>query len=195
MPIDGEMTASLAYRKNEKAILRGDVPAKYTRLLPYIPGDRIIELGSAEGVLSCLLAQQGKEVTAVERKPARHKSALNLAHKWGVPGVTFVNGDIADALDCLLGHDTLVAIRMIYYLRERLDDVFAEVAKHVPNVVLCGNKNRAAMWRDCVPDRPDGAENYYASQEGMRALLIRHGYEIADEVTEGDPIVVGQKDV
>src|SRR5690606_27715355 len=180
MPIDGEMTASLAYRKNEKAILRGDVPAKYTRLLPYIPGDRIIELGSAEGVLACLLAKRGKEVTALERKAVRHESAIKLAHKWGVPGVTFVNGDIADALDRLPGHDTLVAIRMIYYLRERLDDVFAEVAKHIPNVVLCGNKNRAAMWRDCVPDRPDGAENYYASQEGMRALLLRQGYEIAD---------------
>jgi hypothetical protein len=193
VPDDRLMSASLAYRKNEAAILRGEVPEKYTRLLPFISGDRIIELGAAEGVLACLLAQRGKAVTAVERKVERHTAARNLAETWGVSSVTFVQSDIADCMGLLAGHDTLVAVRMIYYLRERLDEVFAEVAKQVPNVVLCGNKNRAAMWRDCIPDRPDGAENYYASSEGMKALLLRHGYEIVREEPEGDPIVVGRK--
>jgi 2-polyprenyl-3-methyl-5-hydroxy-6-metoxy-1,4-benzoquinol methylase len=195
VPDDRLMTASLAYRKNEAAILRGDVPEKYLRLLPFIPRGRIIELGSAEGVLAALLAQRGDTVTAVERKRERHEAALKLADQWGVSGVTFVCGDIADCLSRLDGHDTLVAVRMIYYLRDRLDDVFSEVASKINNVVLCGNKNRAAMWRDCIPDRPDGAENYYASPEGMKAVLLRHGYEIVQEVTEGDPIVVGRKDL
>jgi SAM-dependent methyltransferase len=189
------VTGSLAYRKNEAAILRGDVPEKYTRLLPYITGEKIVEIGSAEGVLACLLAKAGKEVTAVERQDERHKAARHLAGIWGALGVRFVRGDILGDLDLLAGKDTLVAVRMIYYLRDEIDTVFAEVARRIPNVVLCGNKNRAAQWRQGIPDKPGGPVQYYASGEGMRALLERHGYEIAAEETEGDPIVVGRKDV
>ena len=47
---------SLEYRKNKDAIKQGQIPSKYTRLLPFIAGDRILELGAAEGVLSLLLA-------------------------------------------------------------------------------------------------------------------------------------------
>lgn len=189
------MTGSLAYRKNEAAILAGKVPEKYTRLLPYIDGERIIELGSAEGVLACLLAKQGRAVTAIERQQERHDAAKHLAGRWGVSGVTFIRGDITRLLGRLRGKDTLVAVRMIYYLRDELEAVFAAVAEHVPNVVLCGNKNRAAEWRQGIPDKPGGPVQYYASQEGMRALLERHGYSIVQEETEGDPIVVGHKDI
>lgn len=193
MPVDSEQTGSLAYRKNEAAILRGAVPEKYTRLLPFITGKRIVEIGSAEGVLSCLLAKDGREVTAVERQAERHKNARKLAAKWGVSGVRFVKGDIAANLDLLQGADTLVAVRMIYYLGAGLDTVFAEAAKHVPNVVLCGNKNRAHWWREGLPNRNDKADNYYASTEGMACVLQRHGYGITTEIHEGDPIVVGRR--
>lgn len=186
------MRHSLAYRKNEAAILAGKVPEKYTRLLPFIEGARILEIGSAEGVLACLLAKQGKEVTALERQPERHKAAKRLGSKWGVSGVTFVNGDIAANLAGLDEQDTLVAVRMIYYLGEHLDTVFA-AARHagVTSIVLCGNKNRAHWWREGLPNRNDKADNYYASAEGMKALLERHGYTVTHEVSEGDPIVVG----
>jgi 2-polyprenyl-3-methyl-5-hydroxy-6-metoxy-1,4-benzoquinol methylase len=191
MPDDRDVTHSLAYRKNVAAILAGNVPEKYTRLLPFIEGEKIVELGSAEGVLACLLAKQGKSVTAIERQKERHNAAKRLASKWGVSGVTFVNGDTCDNLDRLKDADTLVAVRMIYYLLDDLDAVFAEVAKHIPTVVLCGNKNRAHWWREGLPNRNDRADNYYASAEGMKALLERHGYTVTHEVTEGDPIVVG----
>lgn len=189
------MTGSLAYRKNEAAIMRGVVPEKYTRLLPHIPGERIIEFGSAEGVLALLLAKAGKSVIAVEKQPERHEAARNLAKAWGVTGVRFVRGSITDRLRLLKGQDTLVAVRAIYYLRDELDEVFTKVAESVPNVVLCGNANRASWWRQGIPDKKDGPLNYYASAEGMRALLERHGYAIVAEETEGDPIVVGRKDV
>lgn len=189
------MTGSLAYRNNEAAILRGEVPVKYTRLLPYIPEGRVLELGSAEGVLALLMAKQGCDVVALERQVERHSNALILARAWAIDSVTFINGDIIDHLPQLERTDTLVAVRMIYYLRDKLDLVFGEVAKHVPNVVLCGNKNRAGQWRQGIPDKEGGPVNYYASAEGMRALLERHGYVIVAEETEGDPIVVGRKDV
>jgi choline dehydrogenase-like flavoprotein len=195
MPDDALMSASLAYRKNESAILRGDVPEKYTRLLPYIPGERILEIGSAEGVLACLLAKAGKLVTALERRQERHEAAQQLRDAWGldVNGPRFVWGDAAKNLSLLEGKDTLVAVRMIYYLGKDLDMVFAEAAKHVRNVVLCGNANRARWWREGLPNRNDRADNYYASADGMKDVLTRHGFEIATEVLEGDPIVVGRR--
>lgn len=193
---------SLAYRKDPKAILRGRVPPKYTRLLPYIPGERILEIGSAEGVLSLCLARADmgakKEVKALERRQDRHDSALNLQRNWArvfrfACHPAFVCGDISDHLGLLDRVDTLVAVRMIYYLGDQLDPVFAEVARKVPNVVLCGNGNRAASWRRGEASDTK-ANNYYASREGMADLLKRHGYRIANEVMEGDEIVVGRKD-
>lgn len=189
------MTGSLAYRKHEAAIIRGDVPAKYLRLLPFIPGNKILEIGSAEGVLALLLAKQGKDVIALERSTERHEAAQRLRDAWGmdVTGPRFICGDIKDNLNRLEGIETLVAVRMIYYLRDDLDKVFAEVAKHVQSVVLCGNINRANRWRKGQPDDPGGPHNYYASEEGMTDLLTRHGYRIVDFNDEGDEIVVGQR--
>lgn len=189
------MTGSLAYRKHEAAILRGEIPEKYLRILPHIPGKRVLELGSAEGVLALLLAKQGREVIALERSPERHEAAQVLRDAWGmeVSGPRFICGDIRDNLDRLEDVDTLLAVRMIYYLRDDLDAVFKAVAKSVPNVVLCGNRNRADRWRKGEPDEPRGPFNKYASREGMKDLLTRHGYRIATEVTEGDEIVVARR--
>jgi SAM-dependent methyltransferase len=189
------VTGSLAYRKNESAIMRGQVPEKYTRIVPFVPGKKILEIGSAEGVLALLLAKQGKEVVALERQPERHEAAQRLRDAWGmdVGGPRFICGDIRDNLCRLDAADTLVAVRMIYYLRDDLDKVFSEVAKKVQNVVLCGNRNRADRWRRGVPDEPDGPHNKYASREGMKDLLTRHGYKIVGGTDEGDEIVVGKK--
>jgi SAM-dependent methyltransferase len=195
MPNDHEVSASLAYRKNEQAILRGDVPEKYLRLLPYIPGDKILEIGSAEGVLALLLAKDGKQVTALERQAERFEAAQRLRDAWGMDsnGPRFLCGDIRNNFHRLNGFDTLVAVRMIYYLLGDLDRVFEEVGKRIPNVVLCGNKNRAMWWREGLPNRNDRADNYYASAEGMRDVLSRHGYEVVSELLDGDPIIVGRR--
>jgi 16S rRNA A1518/A1519 N6-dimethyltransferase RsmA/KsgA/DIM1 with predicted DNA glycosylase/AP lyase activity len=192
------VTGSLAFRKNESSIRAGDVPEKYTRLLPYIPGKRIIEIGSAEGVLALLLARMGREVTALERSAERHETAQGLFSEWlgreqRFRAPTFINGDIADNLYALHNKDTLVAVRTIYYLGDRLDRVFTDVAKFIPTVVLCGNKNRAERWRAGKPDAPLGEMNRYAALEGMAELLERHGYRIVGQVLEGDEIVVGMR--
>lgn len=191
------MTQSLAYRKHEAAIARGDVPAKYTRLLSHIPGRKILEIGSAEGVLALLLARDGKQVTALEKSEERHRLAQRLYAEWlaregKFQAPLFVNGEIGLNLHLLRNVDTLVAVRMIYYLQDQVNTVFAEVARHVPNVVLCGNRNRADRYRAGKPDEPLGEFNYYASREGMAHLLRRHGYQIVSEVLEGDEIVVGR---
>lgn len=190
------MTGSLAYRKSEAQILAGKPPEKYTRIIPHIPGNKIIELGSAEGVLALMLAKLGRDVVAIERNPERHEKAQHLRDAWGVEGgPRFICGDIRENLAQIEDRETLVAVRMIYYLKDDLDPVFAEVAKHVPTVVLCGNWNRAERWRNGVIDPTSNADDYYASEEGMTDLLTRHGYEIVNYVDGGDEIVVGRKEI
>jgi choline dehydrogenase-like flavoprotein len=195
------MTGSLGYRKNEAAILRGDVPEKYLRILPHVPGDRVLEIGSAEGVLALMLARQGKRVTALEMREDRAAAALRLSERWALSysfqEPTFVVGRIDDRLDLLAGIETLVAVRMIYYLRAALDVVFSAVSRSVPNVVLCGNRNRAERFHSGTLTADDalGEMNFYAGADGMTELLKRHGYRTERKVTDGDAIVVGRKDV
>lgn len=190
---------SLAYRNNSRAIWRGEVPVKYTRLLDLVPGERVLELGAAEGVLALLLAQRKQKVFALELKPHRHEEALRLQAFWQQSGrdvarCEMVLGNIKDRFDLLASVDTLVAVRSIYHLREDIDLVFDAVGRQVKNVVLCGNRLRARNYREGRPSRNgDGDFNYFASLEGMTALLEARGYRIVRAVAEGDPIVVGVK--
>lgn len=106
-----------------------------------------------------------------------------------------VLGKIDDRLDLLKEVDTLLAVRSIYYLRDNLTNIFEVVKDHVPNVVLCGNKNRARKYSEAngKPDDKLGDFNYYASLPGMVTLLKDCGYTISKTIPDGDPIVVGVK--
>jgi hypothetical protein len=191
---------SLAYRNNKDAIWRGDTPEKYSRLVELVPGERILELGAAEGVLSLMLAQSKQKVFALELRRSRHEEALRLQTSWQQRGLDvdrceMVHGNITDHFDLLDSVDTLVAARSIYYLREDLDAVFDAVGQHVPNVVLCGNANRARQYH-AAKGRTNGGGcdfNYFASVEGMIAVLEARRYTIVRVVAQGDPIVVGAK--
>ncbi len=174
--------------------MAGDVPEKYTRILPYIPGAKILELGSAEGVLSLLLASKKEQVFALEKKESRHRKSLELQSCWhkknpAVNRCKMICGDIKDHLDLIAKVDTLVAVRSIYYLGGDIHYIFENIAKHVNNVVLCGNAKRAAQFKKL--EGP--AKNYYATAQGMKALLEENGYYITTMVTDDDPIVVGTK--
>lgn len=194
---------SLAYRRHELEIVEGRAPEKYLRLLPHITGRRILEIGAAEGVLSLLLADRDPDaaVTALELHPDRHFAALKLQMQWHtlgrrVSGCTMVCGDIRDRLDLLEGVDTLVAVRTIYHLLDSINDVFRAIAACVPNVVLCGNPNRA-RWSAEAPGSAKvdalGPYNFYAGVPGMVRVLETAGYTIDTIVHEGDPIVTGHR--
>jgi hypothetical protein len=191
---------SLAYRKNMAAIWDGTVPYKYLRLLPFIGGKSILEIGAAEGVLALLLADRdpSARVTALELRHERCESALALQKHWRakgrrVDGCTMLCGNIADYMDLLDGVETLVASRTIYYLGESIHDLFEVIGARVPNVVLAGNANRARMYAASVMEGL-GPFNYYASVEGMREVLTRAGYIIGSVITDGgDPIVTGHR--
>lgn len=192
------MIGSYAYRTNTDAIWNGQAPKKYTRLLPYIAGDSIVEIGAAEGVLSLLLSERGVPVTALELRQERSHAALELQARWlslGRKVETFraVCGDIRHHLEVLDDAQTFVAIRTIYHLREDVDDVMAEVAKRVPFVVLSGNPNRAKRYAAGDVSDELGRFNFYAGIDGMRQALERAGYTVGTVVAEGDPIVTGYR--
>ena len=188
------------FRTNADLILRGRIPPKYARLIDLVPGDRVLEVGAAEGVLALLLACRKQQVIALDKNEDRLKWARRLQAHWQGRGVDvsrcrMVHGDLREHLDLLEAVDTLVAIRMIYYLHEDVWRVFEHVGRHVPNVVLCGNQWRAERSRcpDYAPVKRDDHFNRFASVEGMTELLETCGYSIARTVPDGDPIVVGVK--
>ena len=191
---------SLAYRTSKESIWRASVPEKYTRLIDHIHGCRVLELGAAEGVLALLLAQHKEKVFALEMKVDRHQEALRLqehrrAQGYDVDRCEMVQGNILDRLDLLRQVNCLVGIRSIYYLRDKVDQVFAVVGQHVRHVTLCGNRNRARRYFEAngQPDDKLGKYNFYASIEGMTTVLGNHGFTITRVITDGDPIVVAEK--
>ena len=193
-------SGSLAYRSYKDAVWNGDVPEKYSRIVPYVAGERVLEIGAAEGVLALALARTKTHVIALEKHAQRHAEALELQAHLRERGVDverceMVVGDIREHFDLLPGVDTLVAVRMIYHLHEDIDKVFAQIARQVPNVVLCGNAGRGcrAQSPDYKPANKTAEFDGYASGEGMCRLLEKHGYTIAQTVTKGDEIVVGAK--
>ena len=108
-----------------------------------------------------------------------------------------VLGNIKQQLHLLKSVDTLLAVRSIYYLRTDLADVFDAVGRQLPNVVLCGNRNRARKYAESHgnPDDPLGKDNYFATLEGMTSLLEGCGYAIVASIADGDPIVIGAKTI
>jgi len=197
------MAGSLAYRTHAAEIYAGRVPAKYSRLLPYITGRRILELGAAEGVLSLLLASRDPtaDVTALELRAERHRTAFEVQRAWqqrglDVAGCHMELGDIRSFQPLpayFRQFQTVVAIRMIYYIADDLDRIFAAAAAGgVSSIVLGGNANRARQWA-AAPDSALGRFNFYASVEGMSEVLTAAGYTIATVVREGDPLVVGRR--
>ena len=198
---------SLAYRYDKDTILGGDIPEKYTRLIDLVPGDRVLELGAAEGVLSLLLARTKASVIALEKKDHRHEEAQRLQATWHDQGMDvdrceMVLGDLTEHLDLLEQVDTLLAVRSIYYLRDDLQRVFKEVGRHVRHVVLCGNQFRTRQYRRAkwswllgkpIETSNVAKYNFYASIKGMTQLLEGCGYTIETVVADGDPIVVGSK--
>jgi hypothetical protein len=192
---------SLAFRNSVDKIYQGRVPKKYTRLVPCIQGNTVLEVGAAEGVLSLLLAQGKGRVIGIERNMARFQEALKLQQAWKnqgkkVDNCYFHNVDIANNLDLLDGIDTFAAFRTIYYFKENMDKIFSEISKKCRFLVLGGNKNRAIEYKKGTYLGNVAENNYFASIAGMKEIATRYGYTVETEISENsgeDPLVVGKK--
>jgi 2-polyprenyl-3-methyl-5-hydroxy-6-metoxy-1,4-benzoquinol methylase len=65
----------------------------YAQFLPFLrPGQRVLDAGCGEGVLSCLAAKQGVEITGTDISAPNIRGAQQLAVEWDVD-VTFIQSD------------------------------------------------------------------------------------------------------
>jgi len=200
---------SLEFRQNQEDIKSGKIPEKYSRMLPYVKGRRILEIGSAEGVFALLLSKEKDKVYGLEQNLNRHKKALELQRSWESQGIDvskceMIHDNIFERLDLLEKVDTVFSSRCIYYFKENIYTCFNEIGKKIKNVTLCGNHKRAKRFETCKGrflaghllilmqklglnrilgrnlDMNLGFYEYFASKRGMENLLIRNGYEITD---------------
>ena len=189
---------SVDYLAYEDLLKEGGLPEKFTRILPLVDGDRILEIGSAEGILAMALTATKSKVVSLDITPARQEGGRKLQEAWlkaGRSEVTrceFVCGDIFDRFDLLQNADTVIASRVIYYFHEAMHDLVSACARSgVTSIVLVGNEYRAEAWNNNRDGKELGKFAYYSTVEGMKDLLEKHGYKVLQVLPEGDPVVVG----
>lgn len=191
---------SLEFRRHEELISEGNVTAKYARILPFVPGETVFEMGAAEGVLSLLLSERKEKVWAVERSLERHQRAKELKDQWlarGFPAESceMLHGDLSDHMELLDASETFLAVRALYYLGKGIEDVVAQAWKNVDNIVLVGNRFRSEKYfsgrtSSHSVGQVEGLNNYYASLDGMWTLVSRQGFSVRHAIPDGDPILV-----
>jgi SAM-dependent methyltransferase len=198
-PFAAQRSLSLFFRENRESIESGFVPPRYSRVADAVSGDRVLEMGAAEGTLALLLAQRKRFVIGIEPQPERASLAVQRigAAQPPVKNVSFVFGDIRDHLPLLSLVDAFVGMRCIYYLRADTEAVFDAIAASVPEVVLTGNAEREKRFM--AGERSNlGEFERYATLDGMVELLESRGYRIvrceSGVPRERDPMVIARAD-
>ena len=126
--------------------------AKFERLIPILPGNSVVEIGAAEGILSLTLSPYKEKVLAIDIAPIRHQRGLKLKERWlelgkPVQNCEMILADIFSKPEVLQGFDTLVASRVIYYFGDRLDEFMEHVRMNVRFVCFVGNETRAKLYK------------------------------------------------
>ena len=189
--------------ENKDNIFAGRIPERYRRVARYVPGDTILEVGSADGTQALVLAKERRRVYGVELMSEQHEMALSLRDHWlgigiDVQNCEFYKGDalaFSYLLDCV---DTVLLSRVLYHLREDINVYFETIrVSGVKCVALVGCPVRERNWHT-YGARGDmmGKYTYYASQVGMENVLREFGFQIVTSLSsEGgeDPMVVGSR--
>jgi len=204
---------SIAFRTASQNIVNGDIPKKYKKILKHIEGDSILEVGSAEGVLSLLAADKkpNRHVLGLERHTIRYQTSLRLKEAWRklgkhVSNCEFLHDDLINNLHLLKGRDTFMGIRVIYYFLHDIDKIFSEVSKHCKRIILGGNYSRSDGRQSSIKGvstvkvlgtNPNLSyapynviernPNYYASAKGMEEIGKKYGYETELLIPENIP--------
>lgn len=191
---------SLDFRRNASGIFRGELPKKYVELVDLIPGERVVEVGAGEGVLSLAVSAKKQAVRAIDYTPLRHEKGKEIKAAWAglgkdVDRCELVLGDVFDDPSLLDGFDTLVACRVIYYFGERTDLFFEMVSARMNYIVLVGNGRRAKRHARGHVSKDLGDSARLSTPDGMREILEKYGYEIVTEIRDNDPVVIGKRKI
>jgi len=168
-----------------------------------IPGGRILEMGSAEGILASKLASIGNYCVGAEISRFRHQSAVEILRVLSKDGLIasnlkLVNKDVTDEDWVFSGFDSFVAARVIYHFRSlrELKRLFARIASEVEWVFLLGDRKKSIAYESFGVKWAANPTKffYFASQAGMSNLLESFGYQVTAGTTSwGDPYVTGRK--
>lgn len=192
------------FRKNREQIALGDVPDRYKRTASYVPGKRVLDIGSADGTLALFLAQSKEFVIGAELMRYRHKTAQEMQRTWASRGartdnLKFVNRGVKRVKPLLNEVDTIVLSRTLYHLRDDAFWLFKELerSENIEYVALFGNRDKEKEWFDTDGNQP-GLGKYLAlaSKHGMEELLTNHGFSIETSIASTeteDPIVIGAR--
>jgi SAM-dependent methyltransferase len=203
----GELNAGFQtyYRENADKITKGEVPARYLRIAKLVPGERVLEIGSADGTQSLVLARSKSLVCGVELMPMQFEEACELRKKWikngeDVERCEFRNEDVLTSTIDLDGFDTVLMSRVLYHFRDSADAVLEKIAQSkVNNIVLVGCPIRERNWREHgVSGDVMGKYASLASQEGMESVLHEHDFHIVSSFSSekgDDPIVVASRNL
>lgn len=187
------------YRENRKDIIEGIVPVRYAKIADVVPGRRILEIGSGEGVLALALARKGVEVVAVDFSRRRVNEAERIKSAWkkkgiDVDNVEFFVGGSREAIKFSSEADTLVAVNVAYHMKDEFEDLLDSLASSISNIVLVGNQNRANCWYlDKGKSDKLGKWNYLATVEGMGSLLESRCFRVVQVEELDSPAVVGTR--
>lgn len=184
---------------------QGKWSSRIDEIAALIPGERIFEMGSAEGLLASRLALSKAQVLGSEVSKNRYDSAerlrVSLTRKGTIgSNLIFTPRDARGASDLFAGVDTFVACRVIYHFRSMRDlqDLFKKVGAEIGCVFILGDALKAGAFESFGVGFAFNPVKFfnYASSAGMEALLKSHGYEtVAGETGFGDPYVIGRKDL
>ena len=204
---DPEASENAGYQsyfiENRDNIYCGKVPDRYERVASATPGLKVLEMGSADGTQSLVLAREKEAVCGVELMEMQYHTALDLKQRWLQNGIVinncnFIHGGIQEFKSALDAYDTVLMSRVLYHLRSDIDDVMVAITQsNVSNIVLVGCPERARRFREGGSHGDElGKYAKFATKEGMEEVLGKYGFLITKSTPDDtplDPIVVGQR--
>lgn len=107
----------------------------HAQFLPYVkPGDRVLDAGCGEGVLSCLVAQKQIQVTGVDLSAPNLEGATKMARSWGVQP-TFMQGDAENLPFPDNSFDVVISSHVLEHL-PNIDKGLAEIYRITRSLAL-----------------------------------------------------------
>lgn len=131
-----------------------------------LEGRRILELGSANGVLAADLAPSAQALVAVEAVPAAAALARERLAPW--PQARVVEGLIPAAVPPG-PYDLVVASEILYYLDAA---AYARTLDALPRWLAPGGRLVAVHWRPTSDERPRSAQAVHDDLAASTALDV-----------------------